>query len=64
VGSQPILEDEDELSPLIEGELQRLRIQEYQAKRNALDDLINQKLIAAKAKEKGLTSFNAAGFLP
>jgi protein-disulfide isomerase len=54
VGSQPILEDE--LSPLIEGELQRLRIQEYQAKRNALDDLINQKLIAAKAKEKGLTS--------
>jgi protein-disulfide isomerase len=54
VEGQPILEDE--LSPLIEGQLRRLRFQEYQARRKALDDLINQKLVAAKAKQKGLTS--------
>jgi predicted DsbA family dithiol-disulfide isomerase len=54
VEGQPILEDE--LLPLIEGELRRLQFQEYQTRHRALDNLINRKLLAAKAKEKGLTS--------
>lgn len=54
VGGQLILEDE--LAPLVEGQLRQLQYQEYQARRIALDDLINQKLVAAQAKEKGLTS--------
>src|SRR5262249_19960567 len=54
VEGQPILEDD--LSPLIEGDLRRLQLEEYQVRRRALDDLINQKLVAAKAKERGLTS--------
>lgn len=54
VGGQPILEDE--LLPFVEGQLRQLRSQEYQAKRKALDDLINQRLVQAKAKERGLTS--------
>jgi protein-disulfide isomerase len=47
---------EDELAPLVEGQLRQLQYQEYQVRRKALDDLINQKLVAAKAKEKGLAS--------
>ncbi len=54
VGGQLILEDE--LAPLVEGQLRQLQYQEYQVRRKALDDLINQKLVAAKAKEKGLAS--------
>jgi protein-disulfide isomerase len=54
VGGQLILEDE--LTPLVQGQLRQLQYQEYQARRQALDDLINQKLVAAQAKEKGLTS--------
>lgn len=54
VGGQLILEDE--LAPLIEGQLRQLQYEEYQVRRKALDDLINQKLVTAKAKEKGLTS--------
>lgn len=53
VGGQPI--QEDELTPLIEGQMRQLRAQEYQAKRRALDELIEQKLVAAKAKDKGLS---------
>ena len=53
VGGQPI--QEEELTPLVEGQLRQLRAQEYQAKRRALDELIEQKLVGAKAKEKGLT---------
>lgn len=54
VGGQPILEDE--VAPLVEGQLRQLQYQEYEARRKALDDLINKKLVAAKAKEKGFTS--------
>jgi protein-disulfide isomerase len=54
VEGQQILEDE--LSPVIEGQLRRPWLREYHAWRKALDDLINQKLVAAKAKQKGLTS--------
>jgi hypothetical protein len=46
---------ETDLQPLIAGPLQQLQQQEYQIKRKALDELINQKLLEAEAKNKGLT---------
>jgi protein-disulfide isomerase len=52
VQGKPILEDE--LRPLIEGDLRRLRFEEYQVRRRALDELIIRKLIEARAKQKGL----------
>lgn len=52
VGGQVIFEEE--LAPLVEGQLRQLQYQEYLLQRKALDDLINQRLVAAKAKEKGL----------
>lgn len=48
--------DEEDLKPLIQGQLQQLQQQEYQIKRKALDELINQKLIEVEAKKKGLDS--------
>jgi protein-disulfide isomerase len=47
---------EDELSPLVTGQLRPLRDQEYQIKKKALDTLISQKIVEAEAKKKGLTS--------
>ena len=47
---------EEDLKPLIQGQLQQLQQQEYQLKRQALDELINQKLIEIEAKKKGLTT--------
>lgn len=46
---------EKDLQPLIQGPLQQLQQQEYQIKRKALDELINQKLLEAEAKKQGLT---------
>src|SRR5262244_835315 len=54
VDSQPIY-DED-LAPSVEGQLQPLRNQEYEIKRKALDSLIEQKMLEAAAKKKGLTT--------
>src|SRR5712672_4423574 len=54
VEGQPIY-DED-LAPSVEGQLQPLRNQEYEVKRKALDNLIEQKLLEAAAKKKGLTT--------
>jgi protein-disulfide isomerase len=45
---------EDELTPLVEGQIRQLRAQEFQIRRKAVDDLINQRLVAARAKEKGV----------
>ncbi len=53
VEGQPIMDGE--LTPLVEGQIRQLQYQEYLIRRKALDDLINQKLVAVKAKEKGLT---------
>jgi len=53
VDGQPIY-DED-LAPFVEGQLQPLRNQEYEIKRKALDSLIEQKMLEAAAKKKGLT---------
>ena len=47
--------DED-LAPSVEGQLLPLRNQEYEIKRKALDNLIEQKLLEAAAKKKGLTT--------
>src|SRR6266700_4303412 len=54
VDGQPIT-DED-LAPSVEGQLQPLRNQEYEIKRKALDGLIEQKMLEAAAKKKGLTT--------
>lgn len=54
VDGQPITEDE--LASSVEGQLQPLRTQEYEIKRKALDNLIEQKMLDAAAKKKGLTT--------
>src|SRR6266702_8953362 len=54
VDRQPIY-DED-LASSVEGQLQALRTQEYEIKRKALDNLIEQKMLEAAAKKKGLTT--------
>src|SRR6266849_3514187 len=54
VDGQPIY-DED-LASSVEGQLQPLRNQEYEIKRKALDNLIEQKMLEAAAKKKGLTA--------
>ncbi len=49
------LTDED-IAPLVAGQLRPLRDQEYQIKKKALDSLIGQKVLEAEAKKKGLTT--------
>jgi len=45
---------DDDLSPSIQAQLLQLRNQEYELKKKALDSLIEQKLVEAAAKEKGI----------
>ena len=47
--------DED-LAPSVQGQILSLRNQEYEIKRKALDNLIEQKLLEAAARKKGLTT--------
>jgi len=47
---------EDDMTPLISGQIRPLRDQEYQIKKKALDSLISQKVVEAEAKKKGLTT--------
>jgi protein-disulfide isomerase len=54
VDGQPLY-DED-LAPSVEGQLQPIRNQEYEIKKKALDSLIEQKMLEAAAKKKGLTT--------
>lgn len=54
VEGQPIYEED--LAPSVDGQLLALRNQEYEIKRKALDSLIEQKLLDAAAKKKGLTT--------
>lgn len=54
VGGQPITEDD--LLPYVQSQLRPLREQEYQIKSKALDNLVNQKLLEAEAKKKGVTT--------
>ena len=53
VDGQPVYADE--LSASAQGQLMSLRNQEYDIKRKALDNLVDQKLLEAAAKKKGLT---------
>jgi predicted DsbA family dithiol-disulfide isomerase len=47
---------EEDLAAASEGQLATLRTQEYEIKKKALDTLIDQKLLEAAAKKKGLTT--------
>ncbi len=47
---------EEDLAPYVQSQLRPLREQEYQIKKKALDNLINQKLVDAEAKKNGLTT--------
>src|SRR6266550_430135 len=46
---------EDQLPALTRGQLEQMRQQEYELKRKALEDVMRQKLLEAKAKRDGLT---------
>ncbi len=54
VAGQPITEDD--LLPYVQGQLRPLREQEYQIKKKALENLVNQKLLEAEAKKKGVST--------
>ncbi len=54
VGDQPITEDD--LPPNVQGQLKQLKDQEYQTKKKALDDLINQRLLELEARKKGVST--------
>jgi len=54
VGDQTIYDSD--LASSAEGQLQSLRSQEYEIKRKALDNLIEQKMLENAAKAKGLTT--------
>jgi predicted DsbA family dithiol-disulfide isomerase len=45
---------DDELLPLIQGQMFQLRSQEYEIKSKALETLVSQKLLAAEAAKKGM----------
>ena len=47
---------EEDLAPMVAGQLRPLHEQEYQIKKNALDTLIGQKVLEAEAKKKGMTT--------
>jgi len=52
VGGQPIYEDD--LTPFVQAQVFQLRLQEFDVKTKALDNLINQKLLEAAAKKIGI----------
>src|SRR5438445_13470676 len=53
VGGQPIYDDD--LLPYVEGQLFQFRLQEYEVKSTALENLVNQKLLEAEARKRGST---------
>ena len=52
VGGQTIYDDD--LLPFVQAQVFQLRLQEYDVKSKALDKLVNQKLLEAEAKRKGI----------
>src|SRR6058998_2033813 len=52
VGGQPIYDDD--LLPYGQGQLFQFRLQEYEVKSKALENLVNQKLLEAEARKKGI----------
>jgi protein-disulfide isomerase len=47
---------EQDLQPRMQTQLRQLRNQEYEVKRRALEELVNEKLLEAEAKKRGLTA--------
>jgi len=54
VAGQPIYERD--LAPLMSGQIQKLKNQEYEIKSQTLQDLVQQKLLEAEAKRKGIAT--------
>src|ERR1700745_3179100 len=54
IGGEPIYEDD--LQSAVTPKLAQLRTQEYQIKRQALESLIDQRLLEAEAKKKGVST--------
>ena len=52
VAGQPIYDDD--LLPFVQAQVFQLRVQEYEVKSKALENLVNQKLLEAEAKKKGI----------
>src|SRR5438046_3887900 len=52
VAGQPIYDDD--LLPFVQAQVFQLRMQEYEVKSKALENLVNQKLLEAEAKKKGI----------
>src|SRR5712691_2374813 len=52
VAGQPIYDDD--LLPFVQAQVFQLRVQEYEVKSRALENLVNQKLLEAEAKKKGI----------
>src|SRR5713101_978045 len=54
VGGQTIYDDD--LLPFIQAQVFQLRLQEYDIKSKALENVVNQKLLEAEAKKKGIAT--------
>jgi protein-disulfide isomerase len=54
VAGQPIYDDD--LLPFVQAQVFQLRLQEYDVRSKALENLVNQKLLEAVAKKKGIPS--------
>ncbi len=54
VGGQTIYDDD--LLPFVQGQVFQLRLQEYEVKSKALENLVNQKLLEAEAMKKGIAT--------
>jgi protein-disulfide isomerase len=52
VGGQPIYDDD--LLPYVQAQVFQLRLQEYDLKSKALDNLVNQRLLEAQAKKRSI----------
>ncbi len=47
---------DDDLLPFVQAQVFQLRLQEYDVKSKALENLVNQKLLEGEAKKKGITT--------
>src|SRR6266487_630902 len=54
VAGQPIYDDD--LLPFVQAQVFQLRVQEYEVKSKALENLVNQKLLEAEAKKKRIST--------
>src|SRR2546425_1059440 len=54
VGGQAIYDDD--LLPFVQAQVLQLRLQEYELKSKALENLVNQKLVETEATKKGIST--------